>query len=105
MITIVVLLTIRDAAAFEQFERQAVAIMVEHGGKLDSAFRPSLPGNSQAAAVDEIHVLKFPNQESFERYKADEQVAALASLREKAIAHTIVYVSAEEIDYSSLESH
>ena len=93
MITIVALLTIRDAQAFEQFERQAVAIMVEHGGRLDSAFRPAAPASTQAPHVDEVHVLKFPSQEAFERYRLDAQVVALASLREQAIAHTSVYIS------------
>ena len=101
MITIVALLTIRDAAAFDQFERQAVAIMAEHGGRLDSAFRPSASGSTQSPAVDEVHVLKFPTRIKFEAYRTDPQIVALAPLREKAISHTSVYISSEGLDYTS----
>jgi len=102
MITIVALLTIRDADAFDQFERQAAAIMKIHGGQIDSAFRPDAP-TLQAPVVDEIHILKFPNHESFDRYRSDHNLLALAALREKAISQSTVYVSGIEIDYSAQE--
>lgn len=99
MITIVVLLTVRDRAAFDRFERQAVSIMADHGGRLDAAFRPQAPASEQTPRVDEVHVLKFSSPEAFARYRADDRLAALAALRDEAIAHTTVYVAEKAIDY------
>lgn len=99
MISIVALLTVRDRAAFDRFERQAVVIMANYGGRLDTAFRPQAATSEQTPRVDEVHVLKFPSTEAFARYRADDRLAALAALRDEAIAHTSVYVAAQEIDY------
>lgn len=97
MITIVALLTIRDEEAFELFETEAAEIMKSHGGRIDSAFRPN---KTESSAVDEVHVLKFPDLDAFERYKTDEKLQSLSALRESAINQTAVYISAQEIDYS-----
>lgn len=99
MITIVALLTIRDEEAFEQFETQAISIMKNYGGILDTAFRPRDSATEQR--VDEIHVLKFPDAEAFERYRADETLASLAALRSRAISETTVYVSDQQRNYAS----
>jgi uncharacterized protein (DUF1330 family) len=101
MITIVALLTIRDADAFELFERQAAVIMEAYGGRIDSAFRPAVTDSAAAQRVDEIHVLKFPDHEAFYRYKDDKKLHALATLKEKAIRQSTVYVSAIEVDHSA----
>jgi len=99
MITIVALLTIRDPDAFDQFERQAAVIMNSHGGRIDSAFRPSTAA-MPTPNVDEVHVLKFPDHTAFDRYRSDENLLALSTLRQKAISQSTVYVSATEVDYS-----
>ena len=100
MITVLALLTVRDADAFDQFERQAAVIMKTYGGRIDSAFRPAVTDSEAAQHVDEIHVLKFPSIEAFDRYAGDEKLHALASLRERAISQSTVYVSASEVNYS-----
>ena len=99
MPTIVALLSIRDAKAFAQFERQAMTIMAAHGGNLETAFRPSSTDLKQTPSVDEVHVLKFPDLDAFERYKKDDRLKSLEALREQAISATTVYVSAEELRY------
>lgn len=99
MITIVALLTIRDEEAFEQFETQAIAIMKNYGGSLDTAFRPQ--GSATEQRVDEIHVLKFPDLEAFEGYRADETLSSLAALRSRAISESAVYVSDQQRSYAS----
>ena len=103
MITIVALLTVRDADAFDQFERQAAVIMAAYGGRIDSAFRPAGMDSEAAQHVDEVHVLKFPDHEAFDRYKGDDRLRGLAALREKAISQSTVYVSDIEVDYSLRE--
>jgi len=100
MITIVAILTIREAQAFEQFERQAATIMEAHGGRIDSAFRPGNSSGDENQGVDEIHVVKFPDHEAFNSYRKDERLLALGALRERAISHSTVHVSAQEMDYS-----
>lgn len=103
MITIVALLSVRDADAFDQFERQAAEIMKAYGGRIDSAFRPGVTDSEAAQPVDEIHVLKFPDHKAFDRYASDDKLLALAPLREKAIRQSTVYVSATEVDYAAQE--
>ena len=100
MITIVALLTIRDADAFDQFESKAAAIMRTHGGHIDSAFRPAAADSADPRPVEEIHVLKFPDIDAFDRYRSDADLQKLSPLRELAISHTSVYVSAQEVEYS-----
>lgn len=101
MITIVALLSIRDSDAFGQFERQAIRVMQAHGGRLESAFRPTASEGESGQGVDEIHVLKFPDQQAFDRYRRDDRLRELADLRKQAISQTTVYVSSGEVDYSS----
>lgn len=98
MPSIVALLTIRDRDAFDKFERQAVAIMKLYGGVLDTAFRPK--ESDAEPRVDEVHVLKFPDLDAFERYKADATLLSLAALRSQAISNTVVYVSGEDKHYA-----
>ena len=100
MITIIALLTIRNAEAFDQFERQAAAIMESHGGRIDLAFRPRAP-TAQTPKVDEVHVLKFPDHDAFDRYRSDDRLLALSTLRQKAISQSTVYVAGTEVDYSA----
>ena len=99
MLTIVALLSIRDAKAFAQFERQAATIMETHGGSLETAFRPSSTEEKQTPSVEEVHILKFPDLGAFERYRNDDRLKSLETLREQAICATTVYVAAEEIRY------
>ncbi len=102
MITIIALLTIRDPEAFDQFERQAAAIMNSYGGGIDVAFRPKT-SSKQTPNVDEVHLLKFPDHDTFDRYRSDDRLLALSTLRQKAISQSTVYVSDIEVDYSGLE--
>lgn len=94
MITLVALLTVRDAAAFNSFEMQAEAIMKTHGGRIDVVFRPNVADSRAEPQVDEIHVVKFPNQKAFENYRSDKKLLELAPLREQAISQTAVYTPA-----------
>jgi hypothetical protein len=42
-----------------------------------------------------VHILTFPDQEAFARYRADADLLALADLRARAIRHTTVWVGSE----------
>ena len=89
-ITVVVTLEVIDFDLFERFERDAAIIMKQYGGKIVSAFetRHELDGSGE-----EIHVLEFPSEEAFGRYRADRSLTALSGLREQAISSTKVQIS------------
>lgn len=94
-LNLVVLLKARDRALLAEFEARAVALMRAHGATLYVAFRPE----ETRAGVDEVHVLRFPDRAAFEAYRADPGLAALADLRERAIADTTVLSAASEVPY------
>ncbi len=72
---------------FEAFERQALALIERHGGKLLQAMRP-VGAVPPAELPDEVHVLRFPGEEALAAYRADPGLAALAGLRAEAIEST-----------------
>ena len=74
---------------FATFEIAAFAIMKTHGG-----FVRHIEKNHDArdGQPHEIHTLIFPNIAAFEAYKADQDLLALAALRQKCIAKTEVSV-------------
>lgn len=87
---LVVTLTVRRnaTAAFEEFERNAARIMARYGGDLAHAIRlaPDEPGDT----FQEVHLIRFPDEASFERYRQDAELAGLRSLRESAVIATHV---------------
>ena len=98
MIHIVVLLEVKEHAAFLQYESKALKIMKAHGGHLMSAYKP-MQAYRSGSEIDEVHILRFPDLVSFENYRTDGKLAELADLRALAIANTKIYVSEAEIDY------
>jgi len=89
LIKIFVRLYVSDFVAFERFERNAIKILANYGGSLVEAFETKRSGSSG----EEIHILEFPDRESFERYRHDPDLRNLSELREKAIFKTEVQES------------
>ena len=90
-LTLIVLLLI-DAGhedEFEQFESSAASIMSRHGGRIER--RISVSSRKESSEPHELHVVTFPDHESFERYRGDPEIKALAALRAKAIRQTVVW--------------
>jgi uncharacterized protein (DUF1330 family) len=87
---LVALLTVADGqeADFERYETQAVAIMARHGGRLERRMRCHPRDES---APDEVHVVSFPDQAAFQRYRADPELTALADLRARVVRRTVVW--------------
>ena len=77
-------------ADFEQFETAAESIMQRHGGRLER--RIGLPASADPNQPHEVHLVTFPDQQSFERYRADADLQALAQLRTRAIRHTTIWI-------------
>ena len=80
-------------AEFEQFESAAESIMVRYGGGIER--RIGFPSGANPDQPHEVHILTFPDQEAFARYRADADLLALADLRARAIRHTTVWVGSE----------
>ena len=78
-------------AEFEQFETAAESIMQRHGGHLER--RIGIPPG--ADQPQEIHLVTFPDRESFDRYRNDADLLAMAELRTRAIRQTIAWVGSE----------
>ena len=95
MISIVAVLGVSDAAAFEEFESQAIAILRSYGGKLVTAFEVE----QSDSGVTEVHCLEFPDDQTFESYRNDSKLLALGELRAKAIHSTQIYVSSKHKEY------
>jgi uncharacterized protein (DUF1330 family) len=94
-ITIVAALFIHPGreAEFEQFETAAESIMRRHGGSLER--RIGFAASEDPSHPHEVHLVTFPDRQSFERYRADPDLQALADLRARAIRQTTAWVGSD----------
>ena len=94
-ITLVVALYIQPGrrAEFESFESQAAEIMSGVGGRIER--RIACSSGEEPSAPDEVHIVTFPDVESYNRYRASSEIKALANLRAIAIRKTIVWRGTE----------
>ena len=90
MIHVVVNIQVKNFDALEKFEHEAAKLMLEHNGKIISAFE--VIRNSDGSG-EEIHLLEFQSREHFLRYKADAKHQLLAELRSQAITAIEVKIS------------
>ncbi|NKB33657.1 MAG: DUF1330 domain-containing protein [Pseudomonadales bacterium] len=98
MIQVVVLLKIKDAQLFAEFESKAIGILRNHGGELASAFTPNRELSS-GNEFDEVHNLNFPDLDSFKAYRSDPELQKLSELRNAAITNTAILVSDKSRSY------
>ena len=80
-------------AEFESFEARAAEIMSRFGGKIER--RIGFANRDDASVPDEVHVVTFPDLESYNRYRESPGIQALASQRAIAIRKTIVWRGVE----------
>jgi len=80
-------------ADFERFEAAAAAVMGRHGGRIERRIR--IGARTDPGEPDEVHVVTFPDEASFERYGRDPELGALSGLRAAAIRRTIVWRGAD----------
>jgi hypothetical protein len=90
-LTLIVLLFVRPdrRIEFEQFEASAGQIMKRYGGAIER--RIALSVQTDPSQPQEVHIVTFPDRESFERYRSAPELEALASLRSRGIRETIVW--------------
>jgi uncharacterized protein (DUF1330 family) len=75
---------------FEQFETAAEKLMQRYGGRLER--RIGFAPGSNADQPNEVHIVTFPDDASFQRYRADGELQALAELRARAIRQTTTWI-------------
>tara|TARA_B100001063_G_scaffold112073_1_gene104570 strand:+ start:292 stop:591 length:300 start_codon:yes stop_codon:yes gene_type:complete len=80
-----------------EFESKAIPILREHKGVLISASFNDCKSDNEP---DEIHVIQFPNIESFEAYKSDLRIIDLASLKTQMIRKMDAYITNNFYEYS-----
>jgi hypothetical protein len=66
-----------DVAAFDAYEAKVLPLVCEHGGRLEIRVR-SLDGRT------ETHLLHFPDEQAFDRYRLDPRRIAAAPEWEKS---------------------
>jgi uncharacterized protein (DUF1330 family) len=76
-------------AEFESFEAGAAEIMSRVGGRIER--RIGFATNDDSSVPDEVHVVTFPDLESYNRYRESPELQALASQRAIAIRKTVVW--------------
>jgi len=86
-------------AEFRQFETEAARVMKKYGGRIVQVVRPRTSSSTTEPLPHEIHVVTFPSREQFEAYRADEDLASFATLRQAAISRTEVIVGEEGEPY------
>ena len=90
--TLVAILTVRRDAIekFRAFEAHAAEVMKMHGGQLERTVVVAPDGSPEL--IREIHVVTFPNEEAFARYRKDERLVKFAHLRDQSVVHTELFV-------------
>lgn len=97
MYKILVILQVRNFQALDEFEREALNIMSDHGGRIASVFETR---RSADGSGEEVHVVEFPDVGNYENYRNDGRHGGLRTLRERAISHTELKVCLNEKSYS-----
>jgi len=74
-------------ADFEAFEAVAIPGIARYGGTLHLRIRPDAGSVIQAdgEVPYEVHLVSFPNADSFERFKTDEARRAVLHLKERSV--------------------
>jgi uncharacterized protein (DUF1330 family) len=80
-------------AEFEQFETAAESIMQRYGGRIER--RIGFAAGADTGQPHEVHLVTFPDQQAFDRYRADADLQALADLRTRAIRQTTAWIGSD----------
>jgi len=80
-------------AEFESFETRAAEIMSRVGGRIER--RIACSTKDDPSAPDEVHLVTFPDMDSYNRYRESSELQVLGGLRAVAIRKTVVWRGTE----------
>ncbi len=83
---------------FERYETAAARIMRRHGGAVER--RIAVSSGSERNLPYEVHLVRFPDRQSFDAYRADRELQDLADQRARAIRETVVWFGADLPEFS-----
>ncbi len=78
---------------FRTFEILAARVMQRYGGRIDHRIR--IDHSVERNQPYEVHIVNFPDEESFQRYRDDPEMKARAELRARAIRETVLLFGTE----------
>jgi uncharacterized protein (DUF1330 family) len=76
---------------FDEFEALAIPLIGKHGGELVLRLRPT-PESVIERSIElpyEIHLVRFPNDEAFERFAADGERQRFLHLKSDAVRSSL----------------
>jgi len=86
-----VLLYLKDGKQeqFYDYERRVKPVIESYGGQFEKVIKPThVVGD--IPMPDEIHLLSFPSEQSFQSYRDDPALPEIAALRAEAVEQTII---------------
>lgn len=99
MILLVTLTVRRDAAElFRRFEQHAAQVMARHGGRIERTIIADHP--ESPALFKEVHLIRFPDPATFDRYRSDPALDAARPWRDSAVVATDVLIGIDGPDYN-----
>ena len=100
MMVVVAILRVRQSFVqqFREYERRVVRIMRNHGGEME---RTVIVPAGEDETFREIHVMRFPDQDSFGAYQGDPARRALEATRVAAIVETEIFFGEDGPVYGS----
>jgi hypothetical protein len=79
-------------SVFDEFEAVAIPMIAKHGGELLLRLRPTSE-NVIGRSIElpyEIHLVRFPNDEAFERFAADGERQRFLHLKNEAVRSSLL---------------
>lgn len=81
-----------------RYERLAVRIMADHGGKIVKVIRPtSIVG--KLPIPDEIHSLEFESQKGFDNFRKDSRLQELVQLKSESVRDVVMILGESGEDF------
>ncbi len=101
---LVVILTVRKEflVEYRAYESLAAAIMANHGATIER--NVTVDSDPNRDTLREVHVVRFPDSDALNGYKADPKLLALAQIRERVVVATEVLTGEDGPDYGRFAS-
>jgi len=88
-LTVLLYLKAGQQDQFHEYERLVKPLIERYGGRFEHVIKPTQVMGS-LPRPDEIHLLSFPSEESFQQYRDDPNLPGIAHLRAESVEETII---------------